>query len=292
MRAHEPSRTAAYVAGLRGLGALLPPETRLSDDPFGLHFSQPIARLAAAARRFPNVASRALAADEQVLSIQLRTRVLDDVLLGFAAQGGRQVVLLGAGYDCRAARFPRELAGVTVYEVDHPATQTEKRRVLAAFGAASAHVVYLPWNFEEAPVADLPAHLATAGHDRTHATLTIWEGVTMYLTPPTIEATVAAVRDLSAHGSPFALTYFDRAAIDHPPLREKLVQAVVARLGEPFRFGFEPRMVPSFLDRHGFTLLSDRTDGDLARELFPPRIARAYKGAMRHVAVAEREALP
>ena len=288
MRAHEPSRTAAYVAGLRGLGALLPPETRLSEDPFGLHFSRPMARLAATARRFPGIASRALAADEQILALQLRTRVLDDVLLGFAAQGGRQVVLLGAGYDCRAARFQNELAGVTVFEIDHPATQAEKRRVLTESKATSARVVYLPWNFEETPMGDLPFHLAAVGHDRAQATLTIWEGVTMYLTAPTIEATVAAVRILSTHGSPFAFTYFDRAAIDRPALRQKLVQAVVARLGEPFRFGFEPQMLPSFLDRHGFALLSDRTDGELARELFPPRIARTYKGDLRHVAVAER----
>jgi len=288
MRAHEPSRTAAYVAGLRGLAALLPPEARLSDDPFGLDFSRPMARFAAAARRFPRVAARALAADHQLLSLQLRTRVLDDVLLGFAARGGRQVVLLGAGYDCRAARFPDELAGVTVYEVDHPATQAEKRRVLAESNAPSARVSYVPWNFEETPASDLPFHLAAVGHDHTQITLTIWEGVTMYLTAPTIEATVEAVRVLSAPGSTFAFTYFDRAAIDHPPLREKLVQAVVARLGEPFRFGFDPNDLPSFLGRHGFALLSDRTDGDLARELFPPRVARDYKGAMRHVAVAER----
>ncbi len=290
MRANEPSRTAAYVAGLRGLGALLPPEARLSEDPFGLRFSRPLARLAAAGRRFPAVASRAVSLGEQVLSMQMRTRVLDDVLLGFAARGGRQVVLLGAGYDCRAARFAGELAGGTVFEVDHPATQAEKRRVLGGLGASSARVVYLAWDFERAPMAELPAALAALGHDPGEPTLTIWEGVTMYLTPPAIDATATAVRAYSAPGSPFAFTYFDRAAIDRPRFGRKLALAVFAGIGEPFRFGWHPRDVPAFATRHGFTLVSDRSDGELARELLPRGMASAYGGGSRHIAVTERGA--
>src|SRR5262249_25735248 len=150
-----------------------------------LRFARPVDRVVEAARRFPAVASRALARDH-VLGMQLRTRVLDDVLLGFVAQGGRQVLLLGAGFDCRAARFHPELSGATVFEVDHPATQAKKRRVLADLGAESAPVAYLAWDFETAPMADLPGRLAALGHDPERPTLTLWEGVTMYLTPDAI----------------------------------------------------------------------------------------------------------
>jgi methyltransferase (TIGR00027 family) len=272
---------------LRGLGALLPREARLSDDPFGLRFARPVDRMARAARRFPAVASRALARDH-VLSIQIRTRVLDDVLLGFLAQGGRQVLLLGAGFDCRAARFQRELAGATVFEVDHPATQAKKRRVLADLGAQTGPVAYLAWDFESAPMSDLPGRLAGLGHDAGCPTLTVWEGVTMYLTLDAIEAAVAAVHRLSAPGSTFAFTYLDRAAIERPPLRMHLLGAVVARLGEPFRFGWEPASLPAWLADRGFATVSDRTDAELARELFPPRYAATYQGGLRHIAVAER----
>ena len=34
-----PSRTAAWVALLRGLGRYLPPDLRLIEDPFGLRFA-------------------------------------------------------------------------------------------------------------------------------------------------------------------------------------------------------------------------------------------------------------
>ncbi len=287
MRLHEASRTAAWVAALRGLGAFLPPDARLSDDPYGLRFAAPVGRVARVARRFPRLAGRVVARD-QVLSMQIRTRVLDDVLLGFLSQGGRQVVLLGAGFDCRAARFRRQLADATVFEVDHPATQARKRRVLADAGVETGRVAYLPWDFEGTPMAELPARLAPLGHDRGRPTLTVWEGVSMYLTAPAVDAVVAAVRDLSAAGSPFALTYLDRAGIERPPLRLRVVRAVVARLGEPFRWGWDPAELPAWLGARGFAVVSDRTDAELARELFPARFAATYHGGLRHIAVAER----
>jgi methyltransferase (TIGR00027 family) len=272
---------------MRGLSPYLPREARLCDDPFGLQFAEPIAKVARAARRFPSIAGRAFARSS-VLGIQLRTRVLDDVMLGFLAQGGRQVLLLGAGYDCRAARFRRELAGATVFEVDHPATQAKKRRVLEQAGVKSAGVIYEPWDFERTPLSELPARLAAHGHDRRRPTLTLWEGVSMYLSSAAIETAVGAVRDLSAEGSPFAFTYFDREAIERPPLRMHVLGALVARLGEPLRFGWDPRELGGWLASRGFTLVSDRTDADLAGELFPPRYAATYHGGLRHIALAER----
>ena len=57
--------------------------------------------------------------------LALRVAYLDR-LVGLAVDqlSIRQVVILGAGYDTRAARLPR--AGVTFFEVDHPATQAQK----------------------------------------------------------------------------------------------------------------------------------------------------------------------
>src|SRR5258706_539991 len=61
--------------------------------------------------------------------MQVRTKLLDDAVRNFVELGGTQLVLLGAGFDCRALRMP-ELDGVHVFEVDHPATQTHKIRTL------------------------------------------------------------------------------------------------------------------------------------------------------------------
>ena len=64
----------------------------------------------------------------------LRTRVLDDFLLGAAHGGAGQVVLLGAGLDTRAFRlgWPR---GCRIFELDQPDVLAFKQDVLDDVGA-------------------------------------------------------------------------------------------------------------------------------------------------------------
>src|SRR5688572_2400799 len=198
MKDGTPSFTAAWVAGCRALGTLLPDDERIAYDPYGARFcGRRFRAVYALGQRVPPLRPAVLApVMPWVAYMQVRTRAIDDALHAFAAGGGRQVVILGAGFDCRAARFAGELAGSRVFEVDHPATQSVKRAAMA--GEAQAPVVYVPWNFETRPVSELPDALAAVGLDPSAPTLVIWEGVTMYLTERAIEETLAAVRRLGA----------------------------------------------------------------------------------------------
>jgi methyltransferase (TIGR00027 family) len=130
------SATAAYVAARGALAQFLPAEARLAADPLGWRFAPPaVRRLRPLAERFPSATGRLLVASPlgRLLSwMQLRTRAIDDLVLAFAARGGRQIVLLGAGYDCRAVRLAPRLPGARWFEIDHPATQARKRALLAA----------------------------------------------------------------------------------------------------------------------------------------------------------------
>ncbi len=288
MKNDRASFTAAWVAACRGLGALLPAEAQLADDPWGTRFGGLPPRMVESP-----ITARALTSTPAllrwVLYMQVRTRVIDDALLAFARGGGRQVVLLGAGFDCRAARFAHELADATVYEVDHPATQAKKREVLGA--AASPHgprVVYLPWDFERQALADLGPALAAQGFDQSQRALTIWEGVTMYLTEPAIEATVAAVHAWSAPGSPLVFTYFEGRHVATPSLRQRVLSTFLARIGEPFRFGWDPDTIAAWFAARGFTLDEDRDAAVAAKTLLPPAWSRHVPPRGRHIAIATR----
>jgi methyltransferase (TIGR00027 family) len=265
----KPSFTAAWVAGGRALGTLLPDEARLATDRYGARFCHPaFAAMVSAAQRMPRLRPLVLTpALTWVAYMQVRTKAIDDVLRVFVAGGGRQVVILGAGFDCRAARFADDLAGGRVFEVDHPATQAKKRAVMA--GERQADVVYVPWNFETRPLGELPAALAALGLDRSRPTLTIWEGVTMYLTEPAIEASLAAIRALGAAGSPVVFDYKEKARIAQPVGPMRLVSRAVRRIGEPHIFGWDPRELPAWLAARGFALESDRSARALAEELAP-----------------------
>ena len=268
---------------------LLPSEARLVEDPFGVAFSSPkIAKHLQEARAIPRWAKLPGLGDF-VLYMQVRTRVLDDAVRAFAASGGRQLVLLGAGYDCRALRLGAEL-GLSVFEVDHPATQGHKRRVLDGLGRPSP-ARYLEWHFEERPMAELAGALGAVGHERGAPSLTLWEGVTMYLTEPAIDASVRAIADYSAPGSQLAMTYLVGSGIQKPSLTTRAIQAVVATAGEPWRWGWEPTELPAWLAVRGFSLNRDASIATEAERLLPPDYARRVEDPTRRFAVGARESV-
>ena len=287
MKDQTPSRTAALVAFLRGVARFLPPDSQLVTDPFGVRFAGAGGEWAATLMgRSPRLTGRVIEALEPratVLWMQLRTHAIDEALREFARAGGRQVLLLGAGFDCRAARLVDDLPGVTFFEVDHPATQARKRHVMNAANARSAPVRYLEWNFERDALSGLPARLASVGHDPRRATLTVWEGVTMYLSEPAIDATLSAVRELSAPGSRLVFTYMDRDFVGRDSFSRRLVAAV----GEPWTFGWNPAELRGFLSQRGFSLLVDDDMAEFARRWLPVRLHEKMSRPGRHIAIAQ-----
>jgi methyltransferase (TIGR00027 family) len=182
------STTARAVAALRGLARFLPPGLReLAPDPFGLAFAGCASvdtRLAAA----PRAAAALLSVGplhRATLAMALRTKTFDDMLRAYAAGGGRQVLLLGAGLDSRAWRLARELpAGMRWLEVDHPASQAAKRAALlktlpappSQAAPPTPNVAFVPCDFETTRMDALAAALRDAGLSKQAPCLTIWEG--------------------------------------------------------------------------------------------------------------------
>jgi methyltransferase (TIGR00027 family) len=170
------------------------------------------------------------------LWLTLRVAYLDR-LVGLAVDrlSVRQIVILGAGYDTRAARLPR--AGVRFFEVDHPATQASKRERLARLdGYPVDAATYVSCNFErEDPIERLVA----CGFATTEPALVIWEGVVQYLT----EAAVRATATTLARGlDPRSLVAFDfvgKRLAEAAPLTgvAENTRSYLADLAEPVRFG-------------------------------------------------------
>src|SRR3954468_10536292 len=86
-----------------------------------------------------------------------RTVAIDEAIIAHAAP---QVVILGAGLDGRAWRLPA-LAAVPTFEVDHPASQQDKRDRATALGEDRAPR-YVPVDFGRDRLSEA---LDAAGHD-------------------------------------------------------------------------------------------------------------------------------
>jgi len=273
MREDAPSRTAAIVAFARHLGHLLPEGGRLVDDPYGAAFVSPaLARVIDREVARLRVLGGMPLVRSWLLYMQVRTRVIDDALRAWLAGGGKQLVLLGAGYDCRALRLP-ELADAHVIEIDHPATQAHKRGVLAQLGVQSP-ATYVTWDFEARAMEDLADVLAEAGLDLGKPVFTIWEGVTMYLTDAAIDASLRAIRSWSSPGSQLAMTYFAKSRIlEDRSLLTRIAKLAVATFGEPWKFGWNPDELSAYLAERQLHLERDVLMADAARELLPPALS-------------------
>ncbi len=186
--------------------------------------------------------------------VAARSRFAEDCLAEAHARGVRQYVLLGAGLDTFAYRAA--LPGLTVFEVDHPATQAWKRGRLAEAGiAVPGSVVYAPVDFEREGAA---AGLARAGFDAAMPAFLAWLGVIHYLRREAVMETLAFAAGLSS-GSEIVLDYSERAD-GGDAVHRRSHQALAARVasaGEPFRSAFEPATLAAEVRRLGFSWVED-----------------------------------
>lgn len=290
MQKSQASRTAESMAMFRALESARSEQARLFSDPFAVRFLSRSMRLAV------RVAGKSSAVQVQLAKFidrrwpgarpsgVARTAFIDGILRGALRAGAEQVVILGAGYDSRAYRIA-EMKRVTVFEVDRGETQRLKReRLLGVLDPLPPHVTFVETDFLR---GTLPEALASAGFVPGRKSFFIWEGVTHYLDPDAVDATVRFVGRCAA-GSGIAFTYIHRGLLAGSG--EFSVSPNVVRLleeaGEHWKFGFSPEELPAYLRARGLRLTKD-----LGAVEYGARCIGATKEQMKgyefyHVAVA------
>ncbi|MFI0168813.1 class I SAM-dependent methyltransferase [Streptomyces sp. NPDC017095] len=233
------ARTALLVAAARAIETHRP--DALARDPFAEHF----VRAAPVSAGWPVRPEQVPAGEADPLwgrlgrYFGLRTRVLDDHLLHRADRGVRQVVLLGAGLDCRAFRLCWP-PGCTVYEVDTAGVLAFKQAVLDRTGAVPAAgrrtlAADLRLDWSEA--------LLGAGFDAAAPTAWLAEGLLLYLPADAERRLMTTIGRLSAAGS--SLAYEIKEIAESPRVRASPVYtAARRRLGIDLLALFDSRARP------------------------------------------------
>jgi methyltransferase (TIGR00027 family) len=164
------------------------------DDPLAetmLHRPQ---QVLARCFRYPVFARLARSATFSFLAA--RTLFFDEAVTSALDSDIRQVAIVGAGYDSRAWRLARP--DVHFFEIDHPATQLDKRRrapIGPTFVAADLNVERL--------TTLLPA----AGFSPSIPTVFVVEGLTMYLRESTVRGLLGDLATLGPSGSRLAANF-------------------------------------------------------------------------------------
>jgi methyltransferase (TIGR00027 family) len=264
------SQTAANMALIRAMETQKAPDQRLFSDPFARRFLPLWQRALLSPARFQpwrRVVERIFdgKAPGARTSGAARTRLIDDWTREAVRDGSQQVVIMGAGFDCRALRL-KELQTKLVIELDRPQMIVLKSRLLADVRAD--YIVRSPIDF----LRERPEHrLSKSGYSHHAKTLFIWEGVTNYLDDVAVDAAFETFAGASP-GSRVIFTYVHTDAISGRFPAPGLVKllARLRRIGEAWTFGLRPEAVPGYLARWGFRLVADLGAAEYRARYWPP----------------------
>jgi len=252
----DASRTALGVAALRAVHQLIDGEPKILDDPIAalLLDDDDGRQLLARVRELDVVAMRS--------HVVLRSRFAEERLAEAMRRGVRQCVVLGAGFDTFAYRQPDWARRLRIHEVDHLATQTEKRRRLQKVGVPMpTNLEFVAIDFETVSLQD---GLRASSLDFSQPTFFSCLGVMVYLTREAVNAIFALVARFPAD-SEIVFTFSTRDAAVSTWANK------VKRLGEPWRTHFEPDALMADLHALGFSKISLLTAEEAERTYFQGR---------------------
>ena len=261
----QVSWTARAVCEYRAIAAMHPDPQLRNGDNLASQFCAPL-RLPRDYEAAREVMAVNLEAYAGYFFVNARTHHIDRWVERAAAQGARQVVVLGAGFDSRAYRFAGRWPKLRFFEVDLPPMVDAKRQAVErVLGSLPAAVRYVPIDFD---TQSLATALTAAGYRAKDKTLFILEGVTMYVNAAGIDATLAFIAQHAAPGSTVVFDYVYRQVIEGDTAALYAVGAEakgVAILGEPFVTGWSPAEAAAFTQRHGLIVIDNLGPSDLTQ---------------------------
>lgn len=278
MARKSPSRTAEAGAAIRALESLLPPPTGLFRDSLSQRFlslpNRILLTLCNAGvirhaverlldRRYPGVPADFIC----------RTHFIDQVLeQSLASEGPVRLVILGAGYDTRGLRLAQERPSLDVIELDHPATQTRKARIVGqTFGRTALQRMNWVSHDLECPLRDCAALRALCRAPMR--SFWIAEGLLSYLSRAAVREIFAFVAQASSPGSRIAFTYVHRDLVERrsESRASRAILRYLDRAGEPFSSGWTPEEIARDCRDAGIEIESDQSEKDLAVQYLAPR---------------------
>jgi methyltransferase (TIGR00027 family) len=268
MEEGKPSFTAEVGAVIRTAETEKPESERLCYDPFAKCFLSTTNRVIGMIPPLRNLALWYLEQKHPFIldCIPARTRYIDEYLTECIDAGLEQLIILGVGYDSRAYRVKRLKGKVTVFEVDHPATQKRKIELIKKMiDPLPSNVVYVSIDFNK---ETLPQRMSESGYDKNKKSLFIWEGVTPLLTAEAVDETLKFVATTSGPGSSIIFNYILKSVVDGTCQIEGANKIRIAfsrggildfhsNRGDRLMFGIEDGTIEAFLSERGFQQIKD-----------------------------------
>lgn len=219
----------------------------------------------------------------QILS---RSRYAEDCLYQAIENGMEQYVILGAGMDSFAIRNSALKDRIKIFEVDHPASQENKKAKLEKYGLkSSVNLIYVPVDFNKDRLTEA---LDAAGFDRNRPAFFSWIATSFYLTKDTIFDTFRLLNEYASEGSQLVFDYNLEESVlsEEAKVQSQTTKRFVASKGEVYLSAFTDEELESNMRDIGYEIIECATPEVLQERYFQNRkddLKAALWASMLHV---------
>lgn len=175
-------------------------------------------------------------------------------------------MLYGAGYDSRAYRFSKLCSATKIFELDIATTQHRNKKCLRkAKVEIPKNVTLVPINFNKESLKDV---LEKAGFDHYKKTLFLWEGVTYYLHPESVDVTLDFVSQSKHYETIIVFDYMTSKSEENNNyygVKEFLKTMKNQHSGEKLMFVIEEDKIGSYLEQRGLKMIDNLNNVEIEK---------------------------
>lgn len=269
MKSKKRSRTAQMAAVIRALHFAYESPV-VFEDPFAGQMAGPGWHFLCKSRLLYLFATRTIykSLDPIRRQVLARARYAEDKLQEALESGIRQYVIIGAGLDSFALRRGDLDGKISIYELDHPATQQAKKaRVKALNLCLPEHHEFVPIDFEKENICDA---LAGSSYDPRKPAFFSWLGTVHYISQPAVFKTLTSIQSCAGLDSElvfdYAISEKHYSHQDHKTVTD--LKRYTKRRGEPIVSTFDPDVFPRQVSQLGFVLMENVSPGEQAKRYF------------------------
>lgn len=186
------------------------------------------------------------------------------------SQGIEQVVVLGAGFDPLVYRYHLSHPHVTFIEVDHPATQDVKKRVLTQRTKLGENIHFLALDLKKESLQD--RLLQKTAFDTSLPTFFIAEGLLMYLDEKIVKQIFKTLAQLGHQ--PRIVGTILQPMSDGRLAVKGWRWLDPGRLSEPLLWGISQEELPQFLQEHSWKIDQLQRTKEVFQSQFPDQSKR------------------
>ena len=198
-----------------------------------------------------------------------RAKFCDDSLKTAVMTGTEQYVILGAGLDTFAWRESELMQKLSVFEVDHPLTQEDKKqRLERAKLDMRENLHFVPVDFTKDNLRD---RLAENGFDENKKTFFSWLGVSYYLSQDEIGGFLENLSSFAADGSTLLFDYADENLFTSDVRRVQNMLAMAQAGSEPMKSCFSYGCLEKLLSKYNFLIYEFLSTNDIQEKYFGNR---------------------